>query len=41
MGIGIVCVEFEIHEGMAVQEIISAIHTNGIFVDGLDLKRLY
>ncbi len=38
MGIGIVCVEFDIPEGMAVQDIISAIHTNGVFVDSLDLN---
>jgi hypothetical protein len=38
MGVGIVCIEFEIPEGMVVQDIISAMHTNGIFVDGLDLN---
>jgi len=38
MGVGIVCVEFEIPEDMVVQDIISAMHTNGIFADGLDLN---
>jgi hypothetical protein len=38
MGVGIIRLEFEIPEGMPVQEIIMAMHTNGIFVDGLDLN---
>ncbi len=38
MGIGLICTEFEIPENMAVQDIITAMHTNGIFVDGLDLN---
>ena len=38
MGVGIVCVEFEIPEGMPVQDIITAMHSNGVFVDGLDLN---
>jgi hypothetical protein len=38
MGVGIVCLELDIPEGMAVQDIISAIHAGGIFVDGQDLN---
>jgi hypothetical protein len=38
MGVGIIRVEFDIPEGMTVQDIIIASHTNGIFVDGLDLN---
>jgi len=38
MGVGIVRVEFEVPEGMLVQEIINAMHSNGIFLDGLDLN---
>jgi len=38
MGVGIVRVEFELADGMLVQEIIDAMHSNGIFLDGLDLN---
>jgi hypothetical protein len=38
LGVGIIRLEFEIPEGMLVQEIIMAMHTNGIFLDGLDLN---
>jgi hypothetical protein len=38
MGVGIACVELEIPEGMPVQDIITAMHSNGVFVDGLDLN---
>lgn len=38
MGVCIVRVELEISEGMSVQDIILAMHINGIFVDGLDLN---
>src|SRR5208337_4524312 len=38
MGVGIVCVELEIPEGMPVPDLITAMHTNGVFVDGLDLN---
>ena len=38
MGVGIIRVEFEVPDGMPVQEIINAMHSNGIFLDGLDLN---
>ncbi|BAI60444.1 conserved hypothetical protein [Methanocella paludicola SANAE] len=38
MGVGIIRVEFELAEGMLVKEIITAMHSNGIFLDGLDLN---
>ena len=38
MGVGIVRVELEVIEGMSMQDIIMAIHVNGIFTDGLDLN---
>lgn len=38
MGVGIIRLEFDIPEGMTVQDIILAMHVNGIFVDGLDLN---
>ena len=38
MGVGIIRVELEVNEGMSMQEIIKAIHINGIFIDGLDLN---
>lgn len=38
MGVGIIRVEFEVPEGMLVREVITAIHSNGIFIDGLDLN---
>lgn len=38
MGVGIIRVEFELTDGMLVKEIINAMHSNGIFLDGLDLN---
>jgi hypothetical protein len=38
MGVGIIRVDFELTDGMLVKEIINAMHTNGIFLDGLDLN---
>jgi hypothetical protein len=38
MGIGIIRLEFDVPEGMTVSETITAMHVNGIFVDGLDLN---
>ncbi|WP_230742829.1 hypothetical protein [Methanooceanicella nereidis] len=38
MGVGIIRIEFEIPEGMLVQDVILASHVQGIFVDGLDLN---
>ncbi len=38
MGVGIIRVEFELADGMLVKEIINAMHSNGIFLDGLDLN---
>lgn len=38
MGVGIIRIEFDIPEGMSVQDIIIAMHINGIFIDGLDLN---
>ncbi|OPY28082.1 MAG: hypothetical protein A4E28_01721 [Methanocella sp. PtaU1.Bin125] len=38
MGVCIIRLEFEVPEGMTVSETITAMHVNGIFVDGLDLN---
>jgi hypothetical protein len=38
MGVGIACVELDVPEGMAVQDVMAAMHANGVFVDGLDLN---
>jgi hypothetical protein len=38
MGVGIIRVEFDIPEGMTINEIVLAQHVNGVFVDGLDLN---
>jgi hypothetical protein len=38
MGVGIIRVELEVTEGMSMQDMIMAIHINGIFIDGLDLN---
>ncbi len=38
MGVGIIRLEFDVPEGMTVNEAITAMHVNGIFVDGLDLN---
>jgi hypothetical protein len=38
MGVGIIRLEFEVPEGMTVSAVITAMHVNGIFVDGLDMN---
>lgn len=38
MGVGIIRLEFEVPEGMAVGDLIMATHINGIFIDGLDMN---
>jgi len=38
MGVGIIRLEFDVPEGMAVSDLITAMHINGIFCDGLDMN---